>query len=247
MTGIYCITNMINKKVYIGQSVNIEQRWKAHRVTAFNKNSSAYNNSLYRAIRKYGLENFTFEVLEKCLIEQLNQQEQFWIKYYKSNNSKYGYNLTAGGQTGKPNSLSSSQVEEIQKLLAFSSLTESEIGQKYNVSQRLISGINLGQYWINEKLIYPLRSIPNHICPDCGKKITSNANKCIKCAHKLQYKTEHPSREELKNKIRKLTFIEVGKYYGVSDNAIRKWCESMNLPKSKRAINKISDEDWIYI
>lgn len=59
-TGIYKIQNLINGKIYIGQSKNIEKRWLRHKTTAFNKNDHSYNLPLYRAIRKYGLENFSF-------------------------------------------------------------------------------------------------------------------------------------------------------------------------------------------
>ena len=59
MTGIYKITNLINKKVYIGQALDIFHRWSKH--------SSAPTNSLiHQAIREYGIENFSFEIIEQC-------------------------------------------------------------------------------------------------------------------------------------------------------------------------------------
>ena len=72
MVGIYKITNKINQKIYIGQSVNISKRWTAHRNGAFNPNNGQYNTPLYKAIRKYGIENFTFEILEECAINELD-------------------------------------------------------------------------------------------------------------------------------------------------------------------------------
>lgn len=245
MIGIYCITNLINKKVYIGQSVNIEQRWKAHRITANNSNSPAYDKSLYRAFRKYGLNNFNFKILETCSIEELNEKERYWISQYCSNIPEHGYNLTAGGQSGKPAKLNETQVEEIRELLTNTSLTELEIAKQYNISQRMVNGINLGQYWVHESLTYPLRKVlTSTTCIDCGKSISNVAQRCVQCAHKLLHKTIHPSREELKNKIRKSSFVSIGKEYNVSDNAVRKWCTSYNLPTSKRIIKKYSDEQW---
>ena len=64
MCGIYKITNTINGKVYIGQSQNIAERWRAHRSRAFSEDGKNERNLLYRAIRKYGLEIFEFSVIE---------------------------------------------------------------------------------------------------------------------------------------------------------------------------------------
>ena len=97
--GIYKITNLINGKVYIGQSIDIQKRWKYHLSDAFYKNAPDYNCIFHQAIRKYGKESFKFEVLEECSPEDLNSREKFYINYYKSfsNNHEFGYNMTPGG------------------------------------------------------------------------------------------------------------------------------------------------------
>lgn len=84
MIGIYKIENKINGHIYIGQSVNIHQRWNNEKSTAFNSTSSAYNSPLSRAFRKYGIENFTFEVVEECNRDELNDKERYWINHYDS-------------------------------------------------------------------------------------------------------------------------------------------------------------------
>lgn len=93
MTGIYKITNTINNKIYIGQSVRIKDRWNEHCNPSPNKHSI-----ISQAIKKYGKENFTFEVIEECSQDQLDEREVFWIKYY--NSFEDGYNLTRGGSHG---------------------------------------------------------------------------------------------------------------------------------------------------
>ena len=95
---IYKITNLINNKVYIGQTrATIQKRYKAHISTAFNENSKDYNNYLYRAIRKYGKENFIVNEIEGIDNSLLNDREMYWIDYYDSTNRDIGYNLTLGG------------------------------------------------------------------------------------------------------------------------------------------------------
>lgn len=85
-----------------------------------------------------------------------------------------------------------------------------------------------------------------HQCFECGaiRERTSKSGLCKKCADKKQQTTERPSREELKKLIRENSFTSLGEKFGVSDNAIRKWCLKENLPKSKREINSYSNEEW---
>lgn len=119
--GIYKITNNVNNKIYIGQSINIEKRWQHHKLEANNKNQNQYNYLIHRAFRKYGIKNFSFEIIEECLSNELNDKEKYWIKYY--NSYKNGYNMTAGGDTGpimpgeqNPNTfLTNQDVEQIRK------------------------------------------------------------------------------------------------------------------------------------
>lgn len=100
MIGIYKITNLLNGKVYIGQSVDIQKRLKAHFAYAKNKNSKEYNTSIHNAIRLYGDYNFKCEVLQKCTKEQLDELEKYYINLYDSTNRQKGYNLTQGGFGG---------------------------------------------------------------------------------------------------------------------------------------------------
>ena len=99
--GIYKVTNTYNNKSYIGKSKHIELRWKQHKTEPFNPNSDAYNTLFYRAIRKYGIDSFIFEIIEECDETQLNEREKYWIKYYNTfifNDNSCGYNMTIGGE-----------------------------------------------------------------------------------------------------------------------------------------------------
>ena len=93
MIGIYGFQNQLNQKWYIGQSIHIEHRQKEHKNEMLSNRS---NNKFYNALRKYGWENFSFQILEECSPEELNSKEVYWIKYYDSYLN--GYNSTPGGQ-----------------------------------------------------------------------------------------------------------------------------------------------------
>lgn len=83
-------------------------------------------------------------------------------------------------------------------------------------------------------------------CEDC-KKETYKGTLCPECSAKRRRKVERPAREELKKLIRIYPFTKIAQLFDVTDNAIRKWCDSYNLPRKKKDIKKISDEDWSLI
>lgn len=87
MIGIYKITNLINGKSYIGQSKNIEHRFKEHMYHS--------QTDLDKDIHIYGLNNFSFDILEICEIDQLDEKEAYYINLYDTRNT--GYNIIAGG------------------------------------------------------------------------------------------------------------------------------------------------------
>lgn len=92
-SGIYKITSLKDGQAYIGQSVDIKERFRQHI-----KSSLAYGtttNKLYQTMRKDGPENFTFEIIEKVPKEQLNEREVYWIDFYKT--KEFGMNGTRGG------------------------------------------------------------------------------------------------------------------------------------------------------
>ena len=92
-TGVYKLTNLTNQKVYIGQAVDIGERFKQH--TKCGLGIDTPSNMLYAAMLKDGVENFTFEVLEECERGQLNDREKYYIDFYRA--QEHGYNMSRGG------------------------------------------------------------------------------------------------------------------------------------------------------
>lgn len=106
--GIYCITNKINGKVYIGQSHNLKKRLRGYKY-------KCHNTHLRFAFKKYGLHNFYFGILIRCNIDikqdDLDVLENDYIIASNSTDRKCGYNYKSGGLTGKHS------LESIEKMI----------------------------------------------------------------------------------------------------------------------------------
>ena len=91
---IYIIRNTVNDKVYVGQThVSIKLRFQNHLSAA----RRGLDYIIGKAIRKYGEDKFYVELLEECLIEELNEREKYWIAFFKATDNRFGYNMSIGG------------------------------------------------------------------------------------------------------------------------------------------------------
>lgn len=82
-SGIYKITCVPTQEVYIGKSTDIKSRWQQHVKTAFNCGTIA-SSLLHTKMKKHGIENFTFEVIEKVSKDNLSEREKFYIEFYQT-------------------------------------------------------------------------------------------------------------------------------------------------------------------
>lgn len=89
-TGIYKITNIENNMCYVGQAVDIATRFKQHIKRGLGAEIPT-KNKLYPAMEKYGVENFTFEIIEECDRALLNDREDYWQDYFKA--KEFGYSI----------------------------------------------------------------------------------------------------------------------------------------------------------
>lgn len=220
MIGIYKVTNLINGKIYIGQSQHIETRWYSHKNDYNNPNSSGYTSMFYNAMRKYGVENFQFEVIEECPLDKLNEREQYWIEYFHSYwgfEKSNGYNMTLGGdKRGSKVKLKYNEVLEIQELLINDTLSQTKIGEKYGVTEATISDINLGKTWTNDKLDYPLR-----------KQRYKNGKLAKYTKESLPVTKEELLQLIIKNKG---NFTAVGRELNINRKTVSNWCKILELP-----------------
>ena len=258
-TGIYKITNKINGQAYIGQAVDIEKRWQRHINDSKNPNSHSYEYPICRAFRKYDVKNFDFVILEECERELLNEKEVAYIALF--NTFFNGYNQTLGGDhhiiVPKENIIG------IFNDLENTQLKHGVIAKNRNVSIETVDGINTGRYWHQDGRKYPIQKyIPQkrkiNNCPLCGKEIDRKAKYCRMCRLKEKAKTvqptknntktktscelknvsthrvtERPNKNELEYEILRNSMCQVAEKFGVTDNAVRKWCRAYELPCKK--------------
>lgn len=97
MYYLYTIKNILNNKIYIGQTISPKVRWSRHKSYVKNKKLIQY---IHRAMAKHGVENFVFEVIALCRTqEDADETETVLIFQYNSRNKEFGYNLRPGGDT----------------------------------------------------------------------------------------------------------------------------------------------------
>ena len=223
--GIYKITNNINGKMYIGQSNNIYRRWKEHK-----SKYSWYtqNNILYKAFQKYGIDNFTFEIIHECDESELNDKEVYYIQQYntfiKSENSN-GYNITLGG-----NGMRGFHHTEQSKL-------------KMSNANKGVNNSNYGK---------PMSDYQKQLRSELfkGRKVSDLSKLKMRMAKIGIYKGEkHPLAKQVicNNKLFGCV-KDCAEYYNVSYNAMLNWLNKKNnIPKYFYDLNlRYKDSDVIY-
>lgn len=154
---VYTITNKINNKVYVGITNNYETRWRLHKQASVNKKHSEYNKVLYKAFRKYGITNFTFEVLaEVDSLEEAKCKEIEYITLFECLSTQNGYNVTKGGDyaagqlKGNDSPLAKYTETQVQDIIERRDKGElrSEVFKEYgHIAEEGFNDIWLGNSW----------------------------------------------------------------------------------------------------
>lgn len=180
--GIYKITNLTNNKIYVGQSIDIFCRWRAHLSNA--KDPKRQHNSLIdKSIEKRGIDNFSIEILELCQKEQLNEKELFYAKQLNSYVPN-GYNIAVCGgamvNRSRAKQVSSYDLDTCKRVKTYSSTREVErdIGLDHSQISACCRGKEGytsagGYYWAygdDEQITPPYK--PNRWTKTSGRKQT---------------------------------------------------------------------------
>ena len=138
LIGIYKITNILDKKVYIGQSTNIKRRWEEHKKNVYKKDI----HRLYEAFRKYGMKNFKFEIIEIInnneqkidgdLHYKLDLLEAKYIREYDAENPDKGYNSKPNGFIIATNRELATNIEDYERTEIISDRFKSMINKVKN-------------------------------------------------------------------------------------------------------------------
>ena len=190
MLYIYKFTNKTNGQIYIGQTNNLVKRCRGHKSESFNKKANGYNLPFHCAIRKYGYENFDFEVVEEIDDsfgrDYLNEREIYFISYYKSLITQNGYNITKGGDGCAKSKLTLEQqvnlshiftlddVKKIHQMLS-DGYEYFEIKKVFpQLTDSFLSNINLGLNFKDENLTYPLATLHTKFSKETKENIISD-------------------------------------------------------------------------
>lgn len=173
MGYIYKITNKINGKIYVGQTIkNYEERFRQHRL---NYNKEYFSQIvLYKAFKKYGIENFSFEMIEEVEREKLDEREKYWIEYYNSYFN--GYNSTLGGRLVELYNWDEEDI--IQKYYDLKSARKAAkiIGCDHSSIDKILNRHNIKRFTLSESVATTNIIIER----DDFKKIFSNTRDCGK-------------------------------------------------------------------
>ena len=202
MSGIYKIVNIVNNKLYIGSSKNINDRWIKHKRQL--RSNTHHNIHLQRSWNKYGSDNFKFEIVENVDESLLMSREEYWINYTKAD---YNIGSVGGGDnlTNNPNRL-----EIIQKITDTLNKNISEMTQEERSKKWGKCG-DTNPNWRGGS--------SDRRCLNCNKSIDFNAKKCSSCAKIGDDNPFHGKTHSNESK-HKISIQRTGKYLGSQNKKV---------------------------
>lgn len=224
--GIYIIKNQINDYVYVGQSVNIEARWFAHRWSGESEKAQDRHTPIHVAMKEIGRDLFYLEVLELCDYAELDDREVFWIKHYNSFHN--GYNGTPGGTQvrGENNPraiLTEAQVEEIREAYG-ARIPFREVLDKYKDT---ISKRGLRKVWHFETWLHVRPEVytdENRLWHSTNSKANIGGNVDLGHNNKARACSEAEIAEMRRLRETGLSYQKIADRVGRSSTVVRKYC-----------------------
>lgn len=246
MHYIYKYTNKTNGKHYIGQTNDLRKRYNCHKSEAFNPKAKGYYLPFHCAIRKYGMENFSYDVLEEIADGEsqdfIDNREIHFIEYYHSLVSENGYNLTIGGG-GCPKrpltyeeKLQSSrlftgkEIQDIQnRLMNDEEYDDIEKIYSPKLKRTFLVNINTGNNFYNPEFDYPLKK-------NAKSRFSQKEIRAIKNKIKAGVKYADIQKEYNIKSAGFLSMINTGKYF---------YSKEDTYPLCNKGCRKEDNQIWV--
>lgn len=232
---VYKITNLVNGKIYVGQTNNVRRRFQEH------LHDKRNGHPIHLAMKKYGKENFACEILYHG--ENYNEEERHWISFYNTNDKDKGYNITIGGQdsSGEANPMAKitrEKAQEVINLLLFTNLSREEIASETGLNIGFINHINHGEAWSSTEYTYPLKDFSNKLPQSLVERIIS------------LLKDENKSIDDIEKEtgVARYTILGINKGDHYSRTDLTYPIKNVKLPKAtvEKVIELLSSTDMFY-
>ncbi|MDP3987255.1 MAG: NUMOD3 domain-containing DNA-binding protein [Nanoarchaeota archaeon] len=240
MIGIYYIKNILNNKIYIGSSINLETRFREHKNDLRNKNHHSYH--LQQAWNKYGEENFQFGIIEECkekVKKFIIQREQYWLDFYKSYEKNSGYNICKIADSPLGTKRSEEDKRKMSESRKGRVAWNKGIPVREETKLKISESLKKREWRMSEEHKEILRKIHK------GKKLSEEQRQKISLNHHDITGENNPMfgkhhSEETKEKIRSLA---IGRFGGETSGASKYNWEIINSIRSKYENENISQSE----
>lgn len=241
---IYKVTNIINNKIYIGQTIHELEIRKRQHENAFKYGAK---NAFAKAINKYGKENFRWEIIDKAnSIDELNKKEEYYIKFYHSLTTENGYNIKYGGNNNI-------MPDVVKKKISIAQLGEKnhmygKTGALNSTSKKVINiTTNMIFDSASEAAKYDNTNV-SHVCAVCRGERGSTKNNIYRYLDN-DNNIIYPD-NEIKIRNKPVQNLDTGEIFNSATEAeiYYQGYKSGNLSKACKGINKsFANYKWRYI
>lgn len=239
MIGIYKIINP-KKKIYIGQSIDIEKRWKMYQYLHCKKQKKLYNSFI-----KYGVDKHKFEIVQLCEINQLNEFEKYYVDLFQTFNNKYGLNLQDGGNSkGKHSDETKRKIGLAHK----GKIVSAESKLRMSISQSNRSNETRLKMSLSQKgKKKSFESIKKTVLGNTGQKRTDEVKRKISLALKGKKRTKESIENIRLSQCKLILNIETGIFYFGSKEAADAHCMNAGTLRHRLCGSNKNNTNLIYV
>lgn len=234
---------MLSENLIKGQIIELKVQEELLRY-GFDVSIPSYNASKYDLIADTGNGLLKIQIKKAIGIQKTNQTEERFKFSCTTQNVK--------SSTGCKHKYTSDEVDYFATVwkdkVYFIPIDETSKSKTISIlnTEYLSENVFKDYKRLSDEELYNFQSIEieYNYCVDCGCQIASTSIRCVACNNKTKRVGKRPSRDELKYLIRNQPFVQIGKWFNVSDNTIRKWCKAEGLPSLVKEIKSYTKEEW---